>query len=206
MTEWVEEPTGGRPRGPAGLVRAWMGIMRQPRAFFRNQLSTGDQAPGLLFAATIVLIEEATRLALVPEAIPVYRGQIVASVALWLLAAVVLVTPAVVHLATAVVTLVLMATAPNRGGVSETVQIICYSLAPCVVAGLAIPLLTAVAAIWGTCLLIIGTLEVHGTGFPRALPAIAVPGAVIFGVGFRGLESLSAVGLAGADVLRTLFG
>lgn len=204
MTEWVDDPTGGRPRGPAGLVRAWVSIMGRPRQFFRTQLSAGDQAPGLVFAATVVLVEEATRLALDPSAIPVYRGQVYASAALWVLAAVVLVTPAVVHLTTAAVTLVLMATAPDRGGVSETVQVICYSLAPCVVTGVSSPVLTAVAAIWGTCLLVLGTAEVHGTGVARALPAIAIPGAVIFGVGFRGVESLSAVGVAGADVLRTL--
>lgn len=206
MTEWVEEPTGGRPRGPAGLVRAWVAIMCQPRAFFRTQLSAGDQAPGLLFAAAVVLAEETTRLALVPGAVPVYRGQVLASAALWVLAAVVLVTPAVVHLTTAAVTLVLMATAPDRGGVSETVQVICYSLAPCLVVGLTVPLLTSVAAIWGWCLLVVGIMTVHSIGLGRALAAGGVPGAVIFGVGFRGFEALLVVGLTGADALRTLVG
>jgi hypothetical protein len=204
VTEWVENPDGGRPRGLRGLGLAWVEVLRRPRRFFRTRLSPGDQAPGLTFAAAVVLVEEATRLALVPGAVPVYRGQVVASAALWLLAAVVLVTPAAIHLTTAAETVVLMALAPDRGGVSETVQVICYATAHCVVAGLPDPWLTVIATVWGVCLLTVGTVVIHDLSVPRALPAVWVPALVVFGLGFRGFEALVAVGAQGADLLRTV--
>ncbi len=65
MTQWVENPTGGRDRGPTALVRAWVEILRRPRRVFRTGVAPGDQAPGLVFAATVVLFEEVSRYAVV---------------------------------------------------------------------------------------------------------------------------------------------
>ncbi|MEF8855619.1 MAG: hypothetical protein V5A24_09035, partial [Haloarculaceae archaeon] len=84
MTEWVEDPAGGRERGPRGLARAWLEVLRTPWRFFATQISPGDQAPGLTFAAAVVLLEEATRLAFVPGAGPVFREQPAISAVLWL--------------------------------------------------------------------------------------------------------------------------
>ena len=50
MTTWVENPTGGRDRGPRNLVRAWIEVLVRPQQFFRNGVAPGDQAPGLVFA------------------------------------------------------------------------------------------------------------------------------------------------------------
>ncbi|WP_336002843.1 YIP1 family protein [Halorientalis halophila] len=199
MTQWVENPTGGRDRGPVALARAWVEVLIRPRRFFRTGVAPGDQAPGLIFAAVVVLIEEATRLVLVPGAYPVLAGQPVASRALGLALAVVLVMPAALHLTAALQTLLLMATAPNRGGVSETVQVLAYATAPCVFAGPAIPELRVACTAFGAGLLVVGTAEVHDLPIWKAVPVVAVPAALVFGYGFRGFAAAGAL-LAEAGV------
>ncbi len=193
MTQWVENPTGGRDRGPVALARAWAEVLVRPRRFFRVGVAPGDQAPGLIFAAVVVLIEELTRLALIPDVYPVVAGQPVASRALLLALAVVLVMPAVLHLTAALQTLILMATAPDRGGVSETVQVLAYSTAPCVLAGPASPALRAVCTAAGIGLLVVGMAEVHDLPSWKAVPVVAVPAAIVFGYGFRGFGAASAL-------------
>lgn len=206
MTEWVENPAGGRERGPRGLARAWVEVLRDPWHFFSTQISPGDQAPGLTFAAAVVLVEEATRLAFVPGAAPVFQEQPTVSAALWLLVAVVLVAPAAVHLTTAAATVVLMALAPDRGGISETVQVVCYAMAPAVFVGYPDPLLGLVGTVWATDLLVLGTVVVHDVSLPRAVAVAAVPAVVIFGVGFGGFADLAAVGERGWAVIEPLLG
>ncbi|PSQ39591.1 hypothetical protein BRD13_02695, partial [Halobacteriales archaeon SW_5_70_135] len=63
MTQWVEEPSGGRDRGPVALVRAWAEVLARPFRFFETGVAPDDQAPGLVFAAAVVLVEELVRLA-----------------------------------------------------------------------------------------------------------------------------------------------
>lgn len=179
------------------MVRAWYRILLHPRQFFAESVPPADQAPGLLFAAAVVLIEESTRLVLVDGAAPVLRGQPTLSAVAWVLAAVLLIAPAAIHLTAAVETLVLMAVAPDRGGVSQTVQVICYSMAPCVLAGIPNAALTAVVAAWSVGLVVFGTSLVHEVTVPRATVAALVPAAIVFGVGFRGIE-------AGASVLESV--
>ncbi|MFB6084640.1 MAG: YIP1 family protein [Halorientalis sp.] len=193
MTQWVEDPTGGRDRGPVALARAWAEVLVRPRRFFRAGVAPGDQAPGLVFAAAVVLIEELTRLALAPGVYPVVAGQPVASRALLLAIAVVLVMPATLHLTAALQTLLLMATAPDRGGVSETVQVLAYATAPCVFAGPAIPALRVLCTATGAGLLVVGTVEVHDLPYWKAVPVVAVPAAIVFGYGFRGFGAASAL-------------
>ncbi|MFB6171845.1 MAG: YIP1 family protein [Haloarculaceae archaeon] len=191
MTQWVETPRGGRARGPTGLVRAWAEVLVRPRQFFRVGVAPGDQGPGLAFAAVVVLVEEATRFALVAGAAPVFAGRPLASAALALAIAVVLITPAVLHLTAALETILLAALtwladfAPDRGGVSETVQVLAYAAAPCVLAGLPVPGIRVLCAGYGSVLLVVGLAEVHDLTVPRAVVA-ALPAAVlVFGYGFR---------------------
>jgi hypothetical protein len=187
VTQWVENPTGGRERGPVALVRAGVEVLVRPRRFFRTGIAPGDQAPGLVFAAVVVFVEELTRLAFVSGAYPVLGGQPLASNALGLVLAVVLVMPAALHLTTALQTLILIPFVDDRAGVSETVQVIAYASAPCVFAGPPIPELRTVCAVYGACLLVLGMAEVHGMDLLAAIPLTAIPAALVFGYGFRGI-------------------
>lgn len=200
MTQWVENPTGGRDRGPIALLRAWIEILVRPRRFFQTGIAPGDQAPGLVFIAVIVLVEEATRFAVVelaqrgqlslgPYSYPLI-GDLEPLVALLaLVAIVVFVAPAVLHLTAALQTLVLATLAPNRGGISETVQVIAYATAPCVAAGVPVPEVRVVCGLWGSALYLYGMAEVHELSPPRALVVVAVPAVVVFGYGFRAIHA-----------------
>jgi hypothetical protein len=193
VTQWVENPTGGRDRGPVAIVRAWAEVLVRPRRFFRNGVAPGDQAPGLVFAAVVVLVEELTRLALVGDIYPTVGGRPVASAALFLALAVVLVMPATLHLTAALQTIILMATAPDRGGVSETVQVFAYATAPCIVVGVPIPAIQLAGAVYGAVLLVVGMSVVHRTSIVKTVPLVALPAAIVFGYGFRGFGAADAV-------------
>ncbi|HET7324553.1 MAG TPA: YIP1 family protein [Halococcus sp.] len=193
MTQWVENPTGGRDRGPIALARAWAEVLVRPRRFFETGVAPGDQAPGLVFVGTVVLIEEATRFALVPGAYPVVAGQRVVSSVLALVVAVGLIAPLALHMAAAIQTLVLIPLADGRAGISETVQVIAYATAPCVFAGAPIPALRLACAAYGTALLVIGTAHVHEIGFWRAALVAVLPAAFVFGYAFRGFAAAEAL-------------
>jgi hypothetical protein len=233
VTQWVENPTGGRDRGPTALARAWLEALVRPRRFFATGVAPGDQAPGLAFVMTVVAIEEATRFALVPGSYPVIAGLPVASGLLALPIAVGFIAPLALHLAAAIETLALMPLADDkrvvfgalalviavgfvaptvlpfavvagalillpladddRAGVSETVQVIAYASAPCVLAGVPIPGLRIACALYGTALLVIGTSEVHGIGLGRAAIAAAVPALFVFGYAFRGIAAATVL-------------
>jgi len=185
VTQWIENPTGGRDRGPAALVRAWFEVLTRPTRFFRSAVAPGDQAPGLVFAMAVVLVEELVRFALVADAYPVIADSRLLSGVLWLGVAVLLVAPAALHLAAALQTVLLLPFVPDRAGISETVQTIAYSAAPCVAAGVPIPELRVLCGAYGAALLAIGIRTVHGTTGKRAALVAAVPAAVVFGYGFR---------------------
>ncbi|WP_435077746.1 YIP1 family protein [Halococcus sp. AFM35] len=193
MTQWVENPTGGRDRGPIALARAWLEVLVRPRRFFATGVAPGDQAPGLAFVMTVVAIEEATRFALVPGSYPVIAGQRLASALLALLIAVGFIAPLALHLAAAIETLALVPVADERAGVSETVQVIAYASAPCVLAGVPFPALRIVCTLYGAGLLVVGTSEVHGTGLGRAAVAAAVPALFVFGYAFRGIAAATVL-------------
>jgi len=205
VTQWVENPTGGRDRGAAALARAWAEVLVRPRRLFRSGVAPGDQAPGLVFAGAVVLVEELTRVATGAAAYPVLSGQPVLSTLLFLALAVVLVAPASLHLTAALQTLVLIAAAPNRAGVSETVQVIAYAAAPCVFAGLPYPVVRVAATAYATVLLAVGVSDVHDVPLAKAAVLTAVPAALVFGYGFRGFAALSELtGLTWADVAATV--
>ncbi len=185
VTQWIENPTGGRDRGPRAVARAWFEVLTRPHRFFRSAVAEGDQAPGLAFAMSVVMVEELTRYLLVADPYPVVGGQEILSAALWLGIAVLLVAPAALHLTAALQTVLLMPFVPDRGGISQTVQIIAYSTAPCVFAGIPIPEVRAITGIYGAFLLGLGIATVHDTSSGRAALASALPAAIVFGYGFR---------------------
>ncbi|WP_435358782.1 YIP1 family protein [Haloarchaeobius sp. DFWS5] len=193
MTQWTENPSGGRDRGPAALIRAWAEVLVRPRRFFATGVAPGDQAPGLVFAMTVVLVEELVRFALVPDAFPIVAGNELLSATLWLALAVLFVTPAALHLVAALQTLLLIPTASERRGVSETVQILGYATAPCVVAGVPDPRVRAVVGIWGAVLLVVGLMTVHGLRWKRATLVGAIPASLAFGLGFRAFDAIGTL-------------
>ncbi|PSP85325.1 hypothetical protein BRC96_02965 [Halobacteriales archaeon QS_6_64_34] len=207
MTQWVETTGTGRDRGPVAIVRAWAEVLRRPRRFFRTGIAPGDQAPGLIFASLVVLVEELGRFLVVelaarglvstgPFPYPAIGGFSPGVAVLALLGIIVFVAPITVHLTAAIQTLLLVATAPDRGGISETVQVMCYAMAPCVVAGLPVPELRVVVTLWSGVLYVVGTAIIHELSLPKAAAVGAVPAAILFGYGFRGFAAMSALASA----------
>jgi hypothetical protein len=193
------EPSGGRARGPLGIAQSWVQVLRHPVAFFEEAVSPGDQGPGLLFAMLVVLVEEGTRLALVPAARPVVGGSDLVGGVLFVAVVTLLVTPLGLHAIAAVETLVLLV-APTRAGISETVQVLAYAGAPCALAGLPYPALRTVTGVWAMGLLIVGFHVVHDLRYPVAV-VLATPAAVLgIGYGFRWFGAAVDLlpGLAGA--------
>jgi hypothetical protein len=176
----------------------------RPRHFFRTKVAPGDQAPGLTFAAAVVFAAETVRIAVFGGAYPVVSGRPVASAVFWVLLVTVLIAPAGIHLTAALQTVVLIATVDDRAGVSETVQVICYALAPCVLVAVPDVRVQAVAALWGAALLVVGTATVHDVPVSTALPVAAVPALLVFGYGFGGVEAVTTVGGALATGLDRL--
>ncbi|WP_267640204.1 YIP1 family protein [Haloarchaeobius amylolyticus] len=193
MTQWTENPEGGRDRGPVALARAWVEVVVRPTRFFETGVAPGDQAPGLVFAMVVVLFEEAIRFALVPDAYPVVAGSEALSATLWLALAVLLVTPAALHLIAALQTLILMPLASRRAGVSETVQVVGYASAPCLFAGVPDPRLRALLGIWAGTLLVLGLMVRHDLHWKRAALAGAIPASLAFGLGFRAFDAIGVL-------------
>lgn len=193
MTSWVAEPGGGRARGPRGLVRAWVEVLVRPGRFFRTGVAPGDQGPGLTFAMAVVAVEEASRLALVPDAVPSLVGGRLASATLLVGLATLLVAPLGLHLVAGVQILLLRPVVADRAGVSETVQVLAYATAPAVFVGVPEPTIRVVGGFYGTWLLVVGLATVHGTSRWRAAAAGAIPAVLLFGYGFRGVAALGTL-------------
>ena len=193
MTTWVENPEGGRERGPRGLLRAWIEVLVRPRQFFRNGVAPGDQAPGLVFAVAVAVAYAVGLFAFVPERVPALAGGETVSAAIALAAVALVVAPAALHLTAALQTIILILTVRDRAGVSETVQVVAYATAPCVAAGLPVPSLRLVCTLYGAALLVVGLREVHDTTTARAIAAGAIPATLLFGSAFGGLDAGEAV-------------
>ncbi|MCG1003454.1 MULTISPECIES: YIP1 family protein [Halobacterium] len=200
MTTWVE-PEGGRERGPVGLAKAFTQVLLNPTTFFDEAVSPGDQAPGLVFAMAVVLVSQGTRLALDPGRALDFPAPSWLAALLTLALAVLLVAPAALHALSAVETLALAAVVPDRGGVSETVQVLAYASAPCALVGVGIPAVTFVCGLWASALLVLGTHIVHDTSLPRALLAVLVPGALAYGSGFGWFGATVALFPPAADYM-----
>ncbi|WP_336135599.1 YIP1 family protein [Natronomonas amylolytica] len=199
MTQWVENPRGGRERGPRGLLRAWAEVLVRPRRFFRNGVAPGDQAPGLAFAIAVTFVYVGSRLAFAPASVSGYArmventGSVYLSGLVLLGVACFLVAPLALHLAAAVGTLTLIPTVSNRAGVSETVQVIAYATAPGVFVAYPHPAVQLAAALYGCVLLVVGFSVVHETSIPRALAAGLVPAVFVFGFAFGGIAAFESV-------------
>ncbi|WP_435068334.1 YIP1 family protein [Haloplanus sp. C73] len=187
MTTWVEDPRGGRERGPRGIARAWVEVLGRPKRFFENGVAPGDQAPGLVFAV-VMAVAYALLLALLDPAGFPASGPLRAAVIVLLVA--LLVAPALLHLLAALQTLCLLAVVRDRAGVSETVQVLAYAAAPGPLAAVPIPEVRVVACLYGTALLLVGIATVHRTTGARAAIAGALPAALLFGYGFGGFDAL----------------
>jgi hypothetical protein len=188
MTTWVE-PEGGRERGLEGLAKSFTQVLLNPVTFFDEAVSPGDQAPGLVFAMAVVLVAAGTRVAVDPGAVLAFPTARWLAAALTVALVVLLVTPAAIHALSALQTLALVVVAPSRGGVSETVQVLAYAAAPCVVAGLGVPAVTVLAGVWSFGLLVVGTTVVHDISPVRAAVAAVAPGVLAFGSGFGAIPA-----------------
>jgi hypothetical protein len=188
------------------MARAWAEVVGRPHTFFRYNVAPGDQGPGITFLAAVVLLEEAIRLALVPAAYPDFGGRPLLSAVVWLLVAAVLVAPLGTHLVAALQTLLLAVAAPNRAGVSETVQVLCYASAPCLLAGVPEPWLRAFVVGYGAFVYVVGLAVVHDLGPVRATLLGILPAGLVFGLGFRGLDALATVAGVVVDQIHALLG
>lgn len=201
MTTWIENPEGGRERGPRGLIRAWLEVLVRPGRFFRNGVSPGDQAPGLTFAIAVATVFTVGWTVVDPSVIPAISDSIIASAAVTLFIVGVLAAPVGLHLTavTAVLSVILASLRRtdsgsiglgDRGGVSETVQVIAYASAPFALAGPPIPAVRIACAVYATGLLVVGLRAVHDLSWARAVIAALPPALVGFWVGYRALASL----------------
>lgn len=193
MTQWVENATGGRARGPRALLLAWLDVLVHPQAFFRESVAPGDQSAGLTFALTVVAVYVSTRASFSPEMIPIFSGFPRLSTLLIVGLLVVLVAPLVLHLVAAIQTLVLVPFVDDRAGVSETVQVFSYATAPCVLAGLPIPTVQVACTLYGAVLATVGVSIRHDISFTRSVVFTAIPNLVVFGSAFGGLAAINRV-------------
>ncbi|MFW5939762.1 MAG: YIP1 family protein [Halolamina sp.] len=197
MTTWITDPEGGRDRGPLALARAWTEVMVRPRRFFRNGIAPADQAPGLVFGVLVALGAVGGRLATgdLPafesvDAIPPFVPEAGAlRIVLVLLGVSLFLAPATFHLAAAVETVGLALLAPDRAGVSETVQIIAYATAPCLLTAVPWPSLRVACCLYGAGLLVVGTAVRHRTSLPRAALSAALPSVLVFGYAYGGFAA-----------------
>jgi len=199
MTTWTADSDAGRERGPAALLRAWAEVLLGPQQFFAERVAPGDQAPGLVFGVLVVLIAAGTRLLVVPSARIQIAGQPVLSGLLLLVVLGLFVTPVALHLLAALQTLLLRLVAPERAGVSETVQLLAYASAPCVLITVPVPAVQVVCALYATGLLVVGTSVVHNCSLPRAAVVALPVAAFVFVYGFTLLGALSTIPTPGAQ-------
>ncbi|AUX08000.1 hypothetical protein AArcSl_0346 [Halalkaliarchaeum desulfuricum] len=193
MTTWIDTPEGGRDRGPRALVRAWIEVLVRPRRFFVSAIAPADQAPALFFAMAVAATSIGGLFLAVPSLPPTVAGSPLVGGAVLGGFLVLLVTPVTLHLTAAIGTIVLVVLAPDRGGVSETVQLVGYASAPLAlvsvpVALVGVPVATAVWAgmAYAAGLLIVGIATRHRTGTVRAVlaavPPVVFAGAVVTAV------------------------
>lgn len=202
MTSWIEEPAGGRARGPRGLARAWIEALVRPRRLFANGVAPGNQAPALTFAVAVAAAFTLGWLVADPSVVPRVVASVPVSALVVFLVVVALAAPVGLHLTAAVATVsVLLASVEfdgglslrERGGVSETVQVVAYASSPMALAGAPIPALRIACGAYATALLLIGFRTVHGTTPLRTLVAGLPPALFGYGVGYRVIASVRAL-------------
>ncbi|GAB3025688.1 YIP1 family protein [Natronobiforma cellulositropha] len=196
MTKWIENPEGGRDRGPRAMARAWLEVLVRPGRFFRTGVAPGDQAPGLTFFMAVVLVVETTRYLTEPGVYPALGVRFPLEMLFWLGLVVFLVAPLGLHAVAALQTLCLLLTVDDRAGISQTVQVLAYSSAPCVLAGVAVPELRLLCGIYASALLVYGLSIVHGTSLARAAVAGSIPALFLYGYGFRAVAAATEIAVS----------
>lgn len=201
VTSWTTEPEGGRARGPRGLARAWVAVLVRPRRFFETGVHPGDQAPGLTFAAVVAGAFASGWLLADPSAAPGVAESVVLSGLVVVMIVGALAAPVGLHLTAAVATVSLLVASldvddrwflRDRGGVSETVQVVAYASAPMALSGPPVPSLRIVCGAYAAVLLFVGLRVVHGTTPARTLVAATPPAALGYGVGYRVVAAVRA--------------
>lgn len=185
MTTWIENPEGGRARGPRALVRSWIEVLIRPSRFFVTGVGPGDQAPGLTFAMVVAVAFAAGWLGTAPNAIPGIVGSPMLSALVTLFVVGLLAAPVGLHLTAALAVVSLAIVVRDRAGVSETVQVIAYASAPFALAGPPVPVLRVACGLYAVGLLVFGLRTVHETSWLRASVAAAPAALVGYGVGYR---------------------
>jgi len=202
VTSWIEEPEGGRARGPRALARAWVEALIRPRRLFANGVGPGDQAPALTFAVAVAAAYALGWILADPSVVPGIVVSLPVSAAILFLLVVVLAAPVGLHLTAAVATLsVILASVEydggvalrDRGGVSETVQVVAYASSPMALAGPPIPALRVACGVYAAVLLLIGFHTVHRTGPIRTLIAGVPPALLGYGIGYRAVAAFRSL-------------
>lgn len=185
MTTWIGTPEGGRDRGLRGILRAWIKVLVRPRRFFQRGITPADQAPALFFAMAVTATALGGLALSIPGAVPPVAGSRLLGAVAVTAGVVLLVTPVALHLTAAVGTITLIALAPERAGVSETVQVVGYASAPLALVGIPVTVGASVgtaltlALAYGAGLLAVGIATRHRTGPVRAILAAAPPVAFV---------------------------
>lgn len=199
VTQWVDEPTGGRRRGPRGIGRAWLEVQLRPRRFFSHGVAPGDQAAALTFAIAVTVAAVGGRLLIAPASLSGYApvaaatGSAVLTATVVLGVGAVLLAPTVLHLGAALATLSLLPLVEDRAGVSETVQVTAYAAAPGVFVAVPRPAVQAVAFAYACVLYAVGLAVVHETTWLRAALAAALPALFVFGFAFGGVAAVETL-------------
>lgn len=168
----------------ARTVRLWGETLLTPWRVFPGGIRPGEQLPAVIFTVLVTGAWVAVRVAVDPGAVPVLGDAPVVSMLIWAALLAVVVAPVAVHVMAAVATVVLIAIASDRAGVSETVQTVAFAMAPAPVLATGVAELQVLATIYGTFLVMYGLSAVHRVSPERALLAGAVPAYVLFVVGF----------------------
>ncbi|MFW6448062.1 MAG: YIP1 family protein [Halobacteriota archaeon] len=180
-------------RGPAdgtavGIVwrafELWGATLVFPWRVFPDRVRRGDQTPAMVLAVLVTGAWVAVRVVMDPDWYPVLGDSPRASVVIWALLLSVVVAPVAVHVLAAVVTVILLAVAPERAGVSESVQVVAFALAPAPLIATGVAEVQVAAALYGTGLLVYGLARVHRVSAERAMLAAVLPAYALFVLGF----------------------
>ncbi|EMA67547.1 hypothetical protein C461_07469 [Halorubrum aidingense JCM 13560] len=176
-----------------------MEALIRPRRLFVNGVTRGDQAPALTFAVAVAAAFTLGWIAVDPSVIPGIVESVPLSAVVLFLVVVALGAPVGLHLTAAVATVsVIVASVEfdgglslrDRGGVSETVQVVAYASSPMALAGPPIPVVRVLCGAYATVLLLIGFRIVHGTTPIRTLVAGLPPAVLGYGIGYRVVASI----------------
>lgn len=181
----------------ASLVRLylhlWASALLEPWVCFREFTVERDQTRAMGFVMVVIAGWALVGVLFETISHPVIGGFPTASLIIWITFLVLVVAPAAIHLLALVATLVVMAIVRERAGVSQTVQVMAYAMAPAVLVPIPLASLQVILALYGGVLVVYGLRVVHETSFWRALLAGIVPAYLLYGLGFGTTDALQEV-------------